>query len=143
MKYNFEPSQLVQLRKQNFWTQEELSEASGVSVRTIQRIERGQSASLETWRALASAFGRELDEFLVDQPVSVYSKEEKNKAILGVLVGCSGGLIGCAFGWLALFKNSNGLLEAITLHPVETLVVAVGTAFCLVVPPLTWKHVNA
>lgn len=40
---------LVQkLRLQRSWSQEQLAAVSGLSVRTIQRIERGQSASLET-----------------------------------------------------------------------------------------------
>jgi len=40
---------LVQkLRLQRGWSQEQLAIVSGLSVRTIQRIERGQSASLET-----------------------------------------------------------------------------------------------
>ncbi len=48
---------LVQkLRLQRGWSQEQLATVSGLSVRTIQRIERGQSASLETLGALASVF---------------------------------------------------------------------------------------
>lgn len=48
---------LVQkLRLQRGWTQEELAIVSGLSTRTIQRIERGQDASLETLKALAAAF---------------------------------------------------------------------------------------
>ncbi len=40
---------LVQkLRLQRGWSQEQLATVSGLSVRTIPRIERGQSASLET-----------------------------------------------------------------------------------------------
>ena len=38
------------------WSQETLAEISGLSVRTIQRIERGGNASLESLGALASAF---------------------------------------------------------------------------------------
>ena len=39
---------LVQkLRLQRGWSQEQLAELSGLSVRTIQRIERGQVASTE------------------------------------------------------------------------------------------------
>ncbi|MEI7064306.1 2TM domain-containing protein [Dickeya chrysanthemi] len=39
------------------WSQEQLAELSALSVRTIQRIENGERASLETLSALAAAFG--------------------------------------------------------------------------------------
>jgi transcriptional regulator with XRE-family HTH domain len=46
---------LVQkLRLQHGWSQEQLAEMSGVSVRTIQRLERGQSATVETLKAVAA-----------------------------------------------------------------------------------------
>ena len=49
---------LVQkFRLQRGWTQEELATVSGLSVRTIQRIERGAAASSESLKALAAAFG--------------------------------------------------------------------------------------
>lgn len=38
------------------WSQETLAEVAGLSVRTIQRIERGGSASLDSMGALAAAF---------------------------------------------------------------------------------------
>ena len=44
------------LRLQRSWSQEHLSEISGVSVRTIQRIERGQKMSFNTAQSLAAAF---------------------------------------------------------------------------------------
>ena len=48
---------LVQkLRLQRGWSQEQLAELSGLSVRTIQRIERGLPASTETLKSLASVF---------------------------------------------------------------------------------------
>lgn len=48
---------LVQkLRLQHGWSQQQLAELSGLSVRTIQRIESGQPASMETLKALASVF---------------------------------------------------------------------------------------
>ncbi|MEI2814828.1 MAG: helix-turn-helix transcriptional regulator [Burkholderiaceae bacterium] len=53
---------LVQkLRLQRGWSQEQLAELSGLSVRTIQRIERGLPASTETLKSLASVF--EIDFF--------------------------------------------------------------------------------
>jgi len=44
------------LRLQKAWSQEQLAELSGLSVRTIQRIERGQEPSLESIKSLAAVF---------------------------------------------------------------------------------------
>lgn len=44
------------LRLQRGWTQEHLASLTGLSVRSIQRIERGCSVSLETRNALAAVF---------------------------------------------------------------------------------------
>ena len=47
---------IQKLRLQRGWSQEQLAELSGLSVRTIQRLERGQSASVESLKALGAAF---------------------------------------------------------------------------------------
>ena len=48
---------LVQkLRVQRGWSQDPLAEMSGVSVRTVQRIERGHRASPESLKAIAAVF---------------------------------------------------------------------------------------
>lgn len=44
------------LRLQRGWSQEQLADFSGLSIRTIQRIERGQKASLESLKSLAAVF---------------------------------------------------------------------------------------
>lgn len=44
------------LRLQRAWSQEQLSECSGLSIRTIQRIEQGQKASVESLKSLAAVF---------------------------------------------------------------------------------------
>ncbi|WP_370980426.1 2TM domain-containing protein [Agaribacterium sp. ZY112] len=44
------------LRLQRGWSQDQLSQISGLSTRTIQRIERGQKPSLESLQSLAAAF---------------------------------------------------------------------------------------
>ncbi|WDI30782.1 helix-turn-helix domain-containing protein [Hyphococcus flavus] len=43
-------------RLERGWSQEQLAQHSGLSVRTIQRIERGKTASLETLKCLAAVF---------------------------------------------------------------------------------------
>ena len=44
------------LRLQRGWTQEHLAELTGLSVRSIQRLERGQPGSLESMNSLAAVF---------------------------------------------------------------------------------------
>ncbi len=52
------------------WSQEQLSQFSGLSVRTIQRIERGHNAGLESLKCIAAAF---------DMDISQLQKENKNE----------------------------------------------------------------
>jgi len=47
---------LLKLRKDKSWTQDEVAIASGLNIRTVQRIENEASASLQSIKALASAF---------------------------------------------------------------------------------------
>ncbi len=47
---------IQKLRLQRGWSQEQLADLSGVSVRTIQRLEQGQTASVESLKALGAAF---------------------------------------------------------------------------------------
>lgn len=44
------------LRIQRAWSQEQLAEFAGLSIRTVQRMEQGQGASLETLKSLAAVF---------------------------------------------------------------------------------------
>lgn len=45
------------LRLKHGWSQQQLAEASGLSVRTVQRIEAGYPASTESLKSLAAVFG--------------------------------------------------------------------------------------
>ena len=47
---------IQKLRLKRGWSQQQLAEASGLSVRTIQRIETGHPASIETLKSLAAVF---------------------------------------------------------------------------------------
>ena len=58
---------LVQkLRLQKGWSQQQLADLSGLSARTIQRIEQGQSASVESLKSLAAVF--EIDFSSLQEP---------------------------------------------------------------------------
>ncbi|MBY6204277.1 helix-turn-helix domain-containing protein [Halomonas denitrificans] len=52
------------LRLRKGWSQDQLAELADVSVRTIQRIERGHAPSLETANALAAVFEVDVTTFL-------------------------------------------------------------------------------
>ncbi len=61
------------LRKKRSWSQEQLATLCGVSLRTIQRVEAGNKASLETLKALASVF--EVDISKLTDKITVIDKE--------------------------------------------------------------------
>lgn len=50
-------TRIDELRRAKGWTQEKLADESGIAVRTIQRVESGQDASLTTVTAIANALG--------------------------------------------------------------------------------------
>lgn len=52
LKYRIRP-----LRLEKGWSQEQLATIAGLSTRTVQRIENGEQASLETLTAIAAALG--------------------------------------------------------------------------------------
>jgi len=62
------------LRLERGWSQETLAEVSGISVRTIQRLERGGNASLESLCALAAVF--EVDIANLSTETSMYEQRE-------------------------------------------------------------------
>lgn len=56
------------------WSQEQLAAIAGINVRTIQRVEQGSAASLDTKRALARAFAFE-DIDILNKPFSIPTPE--------------------------------------------------------------------
>lgn len=56
------------LRLQRGWSQEQLAQLTGLSVRTIQRIECGQNAGLESLKALAAVFEIDITDLTSKEP---------------------------------------------------------------------------
>lgn len=71
------------LRLKRAWSQEQLAQLSGLNIRTIQRIERGQKAGLESLKSLAAVFEVELNELLPEENMNSSDKvsEEENRVI--------------------------------------------------------------
>jgi transcriptional regulator with XRE-family HTH domain len=55
MSMKIDAELIIRLRKERSWSQEELAIASGLNLRTIQRIEREALASLQSKKAVAAA----------------------------------------------------------------------------------------
>ncbi|GAA06267.1 2TM domain-containing protein [Photobacterium leiognathi] len=58
------------LRLQRGWSQEQLSQLSGLSIRTIQRIEQGQKAGLESLKSLAAVFEIQVSDLQMEPPMN-------------------------------------------------------------------------
>ncbi len=74
-------------RLQRGWSQEQLAELSGLSTRTIQRLERGQTPSLESLKALASVFDVDLTrlkETEMDTPINTDFRADEALALAHV-----------------------------------------------------------
>ncbi len=76
------------LRLQRGWSQEQLAALTGLSVRTIQRLERGHKAGLESLTSLASVFELTVAEIqapqqetimenTIEEPTATITEEEK------------------------------------------------------------------
>lgn len=61
---------IQKLRLKRGWSQQQLAQASGLSTRTIQRIEAGQPASTETLKSLAAVFEVDFSTLNPEQPMT-------------------------------------------------------------------------
>lgn len=59
------------VREIKHWTQQHLADTAGIQLRTVQRVEKGDGASLETLGALANAFDLSIDILQTDMEALV------------------------------------------------------------------------
>ena len=122
MHPSIDTERVVTLRGKRGWSQEELAQASGLSARTIQRLEAGAEASMETRKALAAAFDLSLEEL-------VRSESRADNSRRGVRWGTAGATAGYASAFVAVtyslaMGQISGSTAGITLG---TLGAATGT----------------
>lgn len=70
---------IKKLRMERNWSQEQLAEFCGLSVRTIQRVESGSKASIETLMCLASVFEVNISKLTEEITVIDKSSEDWKK----------------------------------------------------------------
>ena len=71
-----------EMRLKKGWSQQQLADISGLNVRTIQRIEQGQSASLESFKALGAAFDVDFSQLQEDTVRNIVSTPEQTEVFL-------------------------------------------------------------
>lgn len=100
-------SNIIQLRKNRGWSQEKLAAISGLSTRTIQRIENDGNCSLDSKMALASAFE------IAPQKLSENEIEEKENSTMIIDWGGILGLfiLGLAAPAVVLLTGTQGMWE--------------------------------
>ena len=64
------------MRLERHWSQDQLAEMSGLSIRTIQRIENGENAGLESLKSLAAVFEINISDSDKNQEMEQIRKEE-------------------------------------------------------------------
>jgi transcriptional regulator with XRE-family HTH domain len=68
---------IKKMRLERHWSQEQLAEMSGLSIRTIQRIENGENAGLESLKSLAAVFEINIADCDKEEEVEQIRKEEE------------------------------------------------------------------
>ena len=83
MQMKLDAAKIKRWREDRCWSQEHLAETAGVSLRTIQRLERGESVSRDTVMALAASFDVDAGALTVDvaeeaAKAAIAREKEKN-----------------------------------------------------------------
>jgi len=68
---------IKKMRLERHWSQDQLAEMSGLSIRTIQRIENGENAGLESLKSLAAVFEINITDSDKTQEMEQIRKEEE------------------------------------------------------------------
>ena len=68
---------IKKMRLERHWSQDQLAEMSGLSIRTIQRIEHGENAGLESLKSLAAVFEINIIDSDKAQEMEQIRKEEE------------------------------------------------------------------
>lgn len=91
------------LRLSKNWSQEQLSEVCGLSLRTIQRIENGSNLSLESLKVLAEALGVATNELLIQEKQQTSTPVEAVMTVFKEFANFSGKASRYEYWWFLLF----------------------------------------
>lgn len=69
--------EVKKMRLERHWSQDQLADMSGLSIRTIQRIENGENAGLESLKSLAAVFEINISDSDKNDEIAQLRKEEE------------------------------------------------------------------
>jgi len=141
MKLSFDPKILIAHRRDKYWTQEDLAAASGVSTRTIQRVERSGGGSLETWKALAAAFDVDVKTFELESGSQRWSEKRTKLGYITMGYAITVSVIGSVVPWIPIIDNLNHGTRLAQLLPFFILAIAMPITFAIILT-WTWRHLN-
>lgn len=83
MSFIADAAKIKRWREERHWSQEHLAELAGLGLRTVQRIENGDTASQDSLKALAAAFNVDVMALTVDpraEAAEAIQREQARKA---------------------------------------------------------------
>ncbi len=101
MKIN--ANMVKKLRIARSWSQEQLSEACGLSLRTLQRLENGGNASLDSIRVLAAIFEIDSNALILNEKEDPITPRDAVERGLRQYANFSGTATRFEYGWFLLF----------------------------------------
>ena len=109
-------------REHNLWSQEQLAEACGLGLRTIQRIEKSGNASYESTRAIASVFEVNVESLqYTEKPFTEYQHIQPGYLIMVIMFS------------VVSFALSFSYSEYPNVDQIEISIAAIIGLFCLIV----------
>ena len=106
---------IKKLRLERHWSQEQLAEMSGLSTRTIQRIESGQNADFETLKSLASVFEINLSSLnKKEEEEQLQIEEKKNEDLKGLYKFIALAVFSLIVTFFISFNDSDWMLFGVT-----------------------------
>ena len=106
---------IKKLRLERHWSQEQLAEMSGLSTRTIQRIESGQNADFETLKSLASVFEINLSSLnKKEEEEQLRVEEKRNEDIKGLYKFIALAVFSLIFTFFISYNESNWIIFGMT-----------------------------
>ena len=105
MKIKVDSDKIRLWRKERLWSQEQVAEKAGISLRTIQRIENSGAASHDSAASLATVFDAKVSDLLVDEngQDEKAAALKKSKASLGLRMSFGIHLVGFVIGMVTFF----------------------------------------